>query len=238
MVLKISINHAYYQVLHGTSRPWAVEIRAAGAFASIHERPDSTSHVVGKLEAGFPAVAYAQIDHFVAVATPGEGHAGFVYIPELRTADFSLLPRDLDAEPPTGLRTRLTTESASSPSAVRLFKDPELASTLAFICPGCGHIYVGEEQTGLLLFLGAIVPPVIGAYMTETEVVCSAPFGGGCTTRDSAHFRIGLAVGLGVYFYSLFDSARAARRYNERRGVRLVSSRVGAFNGVGLAYRF
>jgi len=96
-------------------------------------------------------------------------------------------------------------------------KSPTTALLLGMVVPGAGHIYSGEVRRGASLAL-----------------ISGMGLGVGFGTGD----RIGLAYGLTVHVivlaYSVYDSPKAARRFNEAYGVSIRPS-TGPRGSVGVA---
>ena len=100
-------------------------------------------------------------------------------------------------------------------------KDPIIGLILSIVITGGAHFYAGETGKGLLLLGVGVGAPIAGALLSD----------GG----NYGPYLVGLAVGLGVYVYSIFDGLKVVEEYNEANGFALAPVPMGA--GAGLAMR-
>lgn len=168
--------------------------------AYVYADPDLSSRVVGRYNQGRELFAYGPVGDFYAVATPGQGHAGYVLL------------TDLDVPQTEG--------AAVAPTRSDAFRDPATAQTLSYAIPGGGHLYAGEMATGATLLGGAVAGIGVGYALAERsrEVVCSIE--DGCITEiNRTPLYVGTALAAGAWLYSVLDAKKAARRANARLGV-------------------
>ncbi|HEY2850205.1 MAG TPA: hypothetical protein VGI97_10030 [Gemmatimonadaceae bacterium] len=108
-------------------------------------------------------------------------------------------------------------------------KDPNLATSFAFIFPGGGQYYAGMPGKGLVITALAIGAPIIGysdVYRQQSYNCGKSPFvaqyncGG---RRDYTPAAIGLGVGIATWLYGIATAGTDAQRWNTAHGVRFVN---------------
>jgi hypothetical protein len=109
-------------------------------------------------------------------------------------------------------------------------KDPAMALTFAWLCPGCGHLYSGETTRGALIAaisVGAITTGVAIQFMRSVDLMNDMQQCGfddlrsDCFQRgtDFTPILVGSAIALAGYVYGLIDAGASARRINAKHGV-------------------
>ena len=111
----------------------------------------------------------------------------------------------------------------SGRTAVYSPKDPTTAMLFSLVLAGGGHFYAGEGETGVGLLLIDLAGWVL--YVKGVQDSGCNAYGGNCyNTRGQQMLGFGLVIGSTLY--GVIDGAAAARRHNEKHGIRIGSNRV------------
>ena len=108
------------------------------------------------------------------------------------------------------------------------FRDPSVAIAFATYIPGAGHIYAGEMLKGSSLLLASAGVAVVGFILSAKAI-----------KNEKSGLAPGLgsvAIGFGIYFYSLYDAGKAAQRTNAKNGLSLRIMPNVAKNSGGMQY--
>ena len=183
---------------------------------TVLEEPDTLSAGVS-LSYGEPVVVFASAGNFYLVATKAGGVVGYVLASTVADVERDslrkfnpgkVLKSDPISYPPAIARSP---QSVYQPMVIP--KDPSLAAVLSFLVPGGGHLYAGEEGTGILLLAGGTLSLLIGTQMAANQILdCTT----NCDTAGDGALFFGLAAYLGAWVYGLIDGPEAARRANAR----------------------
>jgi len=110
-------------------------------------------------------------------------------------------------------------------------KDPSTAVMMSLVAPGGGQLYAGELVKGTLMLVGGEGALITGWSTSRRERCIHLD----CSGTRWTNFYMGASAFLGIWFYSMMDAPRAARRYNakaDRTTARvepiITSERVGA----------
>jgi hypothetical protein len=103
-------------------------------------------------------------------------------------------------------------------------KNGTIATLLAIVIPGSGHLYAGETGKGLALFAGTSAAAAIGYSYSKTKCPSSSD------NCDVTPMVAADAVALGLWVYGVFDAHNATRRTNlyvdSRSGATLLGLKV------------
>jgi hypothetical protein len=91
-------------------------------------------------------------------------------------------------------------------------KDPSTAVMMSLVAPGGGQLYAGEIGKGLLMLVGGEGALITG-WSTSQRQRCNHD---DCTGPHWTNLYMGAAAAMGIWFYSLADAPKAARRYNAK----------------------
>ena len=112
----------------------------------------------------------------------------------------------------------------SARSSDRSPKNGTVATLLAVVIPGSGHLYAGETGKGLALFAGTVAAAGIGYSYSRTKCPSSSD------NCDVTPMVAADAVALGLWVYGVFDAHNATRRTNlyadSRNGATLLGLKV------------
>ncbi len=186
-----------------------------------------------------PAARAAAVDEFVFDPTPEAVRMLLVVLerdvdPKVRGAAAAAIAERRDPTLEPALERAATvdpdpqTRQAAADARVRLHpwsKRPGRAAAFGLLCPGCGHLYLGDTTEGAA-YLGTGAALVGGAYLSLRGHQVSLD-----GASDSASVPVGLLLattGQNLWFYSIFDAYRTARARRE-------SGRAG---GDSAGYRF
>jgi hypothetical protein len=110
----------------------------------------------------------------------------------------------------------------SSPEAPR--KNGTIATLLAVVIPGSGHVYAGETGKGLALFAGTAAAAGIGYSYSKSKCPSSND------NCDLTPMVAADAVALGLWIYGVIDAHNATRHTNlyaaSRNGATLLGLKV------------
>lgn len=166
---------------------------------------------------GESVVVFASAGDFYLVATRARGFVGYVLastvadverdsLREFNPGKF-LIPDPISYPPAVAG----SPQSVYQPMAIP--KDPSLAAVLSFLLPGGGHLYAGEEGTGILLLAGGTLSLLIGTQIAANQILdCTT----NCDTAGDGALSFGLAAYVGAWIYGMIDGPEAARRANAR----------------------
>ena len=101
------------------------------------------------------------------------------------------------------------------------YRDPAEATLKSFLIAGGGHLYAGEENTGLALLGIGLGAPTAGSIISvsSTRRNCTET---GC--REVVNYvptYVGVLVGLAAWTYGIVDADDAARRINRKNDISL-----------------
>ena len=124
-------------------------------------------------------------------------------------------------------------------------KSPGTAQALSFILPGSGHMYAGEDNTGLAILgvWGASLGLTFayGPWTWEKEQSDPTGYfsdlaeGTGTPTSIKLIWYASAAVTVGSWIYAIADGGAAAKRYNKRMNLSIAPRIEKKNNGVMLA---
>lgn len=185
--------------------------------AFVYAQPTLSSRVVGRYSRGRALLAYDQTGDFYAVATPAQGHVGYVLL--------------------TVLNVPQVPGATVAPAHAFLDeKDPRTATLMSLLAPGAGHMYVGDMVTGAALFAVGTGAVVVGFALSDQsrEVQCpDDPFD--CALqRDYAPLFIGLGIYAATWVTGIATAAPAARKHNAAQRLRLHGALAPAPGGMRL----
>jgi hypothetical protein len=110
-------------------------------------------------------------------------------------------------------------------------KDPGVALGLAWLCPGCGHLYSGETTKGAVIatvamgsLAGGLAIQLSRSVRTERAIECrSTAFPSECgeVRTDLTPILVGGAIGIVAWAYGLIDAGASANRANARHGIQV-----------------
>lgn len=234
-------------------RPNAVQVTLQER-ALVYEEPTWVSPQVDTLTAGDTALVHERIKDMYGVATPSEGHVGYI------AAYLTDLPAD---QAPEALdRTRAYREIArrravaaefpgERPSSARrdryrsdvnlnyvYQKDPATAVLLSVLVVGGGHFYAGESGTGFFLLGSSLVASTAGFLATTStlDTTCSGTFD--CESEPNyTPLILGVVYSAGAYLYGIIDSARATHEFNQRQHRLTIGPTYEGREGIGLVVR-
>ena len=90
---------------------------------------------------------------------------------------------------------------------------PVATTLLDYALPGAGHVYAGEGRTGAIIALGAVGIPLAGIGIGLKMNDRSSSGTSGVPTMLAS-----FAVGLGFWYWGVWDAPNAAHRANVRNG--------------------
>lgn len=89
-----------------------------------------------------------------------------------------------------------------------------VATVLATVLPGAGHVYAGEHEHGVRLYFG-VGGLIGGGYLMTSWNRCSFAFSAACdpgdTTVQEGLGVVFMALGVGTWVWSVLDARDAAR---------------------------
>lgn len=91
-------------------------------------------------------------------------------------------------------------------------KDPSTAVMMSLVAPGGGQLYAGEMAKGTLMLVSGEGALITG-WSTSQRSRCIHL---DCSGPHWTNFYMGASAFLGIWFYSMVDAPRAARRYNAK----------------------
>jgi hypothetical protein len=124
----------------------------------------------------------------------------------------------------------LTTPLAGQESTA-FQRDPAIAVGLAWLCPGCGHLYTGETTKGTVIaavalgsLAGGFVVQMSRTSRFERALDCrsSGPWWRCEAARaDLTPVLVGGAISIAAWAYGLIDARASANRMNIRHGLQV-----------------
>jgi len=118
----------------------------------------------------------------------------------------------------------LAADSSARGSDRSARKNGTVATLLAVVIPGSGHLYAGETGKGLALFAGTVAAAGIGYSYSRSKCPSSTD------NCDVTPMVAADAVALGLWVYGVFDAHNATRRTNlyadSRNGATLLGLKV------------
>lgn len=197
------VAEAYHKIV--AAHPEAQMMYAAQDSVALRSDPRPDAQVVAWHPEGRPFLVYNVFGSWAAVARPREGHAGYVLLSDLRSAEV------------------INTAAVAAPQPVAAYKDPGLATLLSVLIVGGGQFYTGDVAKGLALLgtssLGLTVGYVMSANSIEAECR-STSTRVRCEDRTNwAPFVIGAAVATGAWLTGIADAGPSAMRANARNGI-------------------
>ena len=187
--------------------------------AWLIQDPDNALRIIGKLKSGKEVFVYKQVNDLYAVATPENGHAGYVpgYALGITPADPSL--------------TYLVPETPQ--------KSIARARLLSIALPGAGYVYTeeyGKGVTVMLLSLGGLIGgQAISKATAEFSCVDFSNPDSCSLDTDYSAARIGAAIYIGFVALGAWRSGAAVRRYRANNNSTPRFTPVIGANNVGVA---
>jgi hypothetical protein len=183
---------------------------------AVLEGPDTLSAGVS-LPYGEPVVVFASAGDFYLVATKAGGFVGYILASTVADVERGSLrefnPGKTLIPDPISYLPAMARSPQSVYQPVVIQKDPSLAAVLSFLVPGGGHLYAGEEGTGILLLAGGTLSLLIGTQTAAEQILdCTT----NCDTAGDGALFFGVAAYVGAWVYGMIDGPEAARRANAR----------------------
>ena len=168
--------------------------------AWLIQDPNSDLRIVGKFKVGKEVFVYKQVNDFYAVATPENGHAGYLLAHTL-----GITPLD---------------PSSNKWVPAKPQKSIAQARILSVALPGAGYIYAEEYGKGITLMLLGMTSLIGGQAISEgtAEFVCrDVVTPDTCSIEtDYSAARIGAALYMGMVAIGVWRSGAAVRRYRNK----------------------